>query len=114
METATIRIPEEKKNLLKAVASLENRTMNDILIDLIDDYVERRKETLELLAIPGFTRRLQASRREFREGKFVSMEDARKDLERRLLKEGSKGPRKNGNVRSQKTARSSGSSHGPR
>jgi predicted RNA-binding protein Jag len=99
METATIRIPEEKKNLLKAVASLENRKMNDILVDLIEEYVERRKETLELLAIPGFYRRLQAARREFREGKGVCLEDVRKDLERRLLKKGSKGPGKNGNIR---------------
>jgi len=69
METATIRIPEDKKNLLKAVASLENRKMNDILIDLIDDYVERRKETLELLEIPGLLRQVRAASREFREGK---------------------------------------------
>ena len=54
MDTATIRIPEDKKNLLKAVASLENRKMNDIVIDLIDEYIARRQETLELLAIPAF------------------------------------------------------------
>ena len=56
METATIRIPEEKKNLLKAAASLENRKMNDVVIDLIDEYIESRKETLELLAVPGLLR----------------------------------------------------------
>ena len=38
METATIRIPEAKKNLLKAVASLENRKMNDLVVDLIDEF----------------------------------------------------------------------------
>ena len=108
METATIRIPEDKKNLLKAVASLENRKMNDILIDLIDEYVESRKETLELMAIPGFYKRLQAARREFQEGKFVSLEDVRKDLERRSLKKGPESPRKNGSVRQQKNTRSSG------
>jgi predicted RNA polymerase sigma factor len=90
METATIRIPEEKKNLLKAVASLENRKMNDILVDLIDEYVERRKETLELLAIPGLLRKVRRAEREFREGKGVPLEDVRKDLERDLLKGGSK------------------------
>ena len=100
METATIRIPEEKKNLLKAVASLENRKMNDILIDLIDEYVERRKETLELLAIPGLLRKVRQSEREFREGKSVSMDNVRKDLERRLLESRSKSPRKTGKGRS--------------
>ncbi len=104
METATIRIPEEKKNLLKAVASLENRKMNDILIDLIDDYVERRRETLELLAIPGLLKEVRAASREFREGKGVSLEDVRKDLERHRLKDRQKVPKKNESVRSSKGA----------
>jgi len=82
METATIRIPEDKKNLLKAVASLENRKMNDLIVDLIDEYIDRRKETLQLMAIPGLYERVRASSREFRQGKTVSMKDARKKLER--------------------------------
>ena len=102
METATIRIPEEKKNLLKAAASLENRKMNDIVIELIDEYIESRKETLELLAIPGFLRRIRTSQREYREGKGVSLEDVRKDLERRSLKGRPKIRRKDGNGRLQK------------
>ena len=82
METATIRIPEAKKNLLKAIASLENRKMNDILVDLIDEYVDRRKETLELQAIPGLYKLVKASSREFHEGKSISLKDARKKLKR--------------------------------
>jgi len=82
METATIRIPEDKKNLLKAVASLENRKMNDIIVDLIDAYIKGRKETAELMAIPGLHQRIRASSREFRRGKAVSLVDARKKLER--------------------------------
>jgi PHD/YefM family antitoxin component YafN of YafNO toxin-antitoxin module len=102
METATIRIPEKKKNLLKAAASLENRKMNDVVIELIDEYVESRKETLELLAIPGLYEKVQAASREIREGKGVPIEDVRKDLERRLLKSRSKSSWKAGNVRSRK------------
>jgi len=82
METATIRIPEEKKNLLKAVASLENRKINDLIVDLIDEYIERRKETLELMAIPGLYEQVRASSREFRQRKTVSLNDARKKLGR--------------------------------
>ena len=82
METATIRIPEDKKNLLKAVASLENRKMNDLIVDLIDAYIERRKETAELRAIPGLYKKIRASSREFRQRKTVSLVDARKKLER--------------------------------
>jgi len=82
METATIRIPEGKKNLLKAVASLENRKMNDLIVDLIDEYIERRKETLELMAIPGLYEKVRASSREFRQRKTVSLNDVRKKLGR--------------------------------
>lgn len=102
METATIRIPEDKKNLLKAAASLENRKMNDVVIELIDDYIERHKETMELLAIPGLLRKIRTSQREYREGKGVSIEDVRKDLERRSLKGRPKIRQKNGNGRLRK------------
>ncbi|OGD25162.1 MAG: hypothetical protein A2Y56_08330 [Candidatus Aminicenantes bacterium RBG_13_63_10] len=82
METATIRIPEAKKNLLKAVASLENKKMNDIIVNLIDEYVARRKESLELLSVPGLLNEIRASSREFRHRKTVPISDARKKLER--------------------------------
>ncbi len=81
METATIRIPEDKKNILKAISSLENKKMNDIIVELIDEYVERHKETLELLSIPGLYDRIIESSEEFRKGKGVSIKDAKKELE---------------------------------
>lgn len=84
MQTATIRIPEDKKDLLKTIASLEKKKMNDIVVKLIDDYAERRKETLELLAIPGFLKEIRKSQREVREGKTVSLEDVRKGLARKI------------------------------
>jgi hypothetical protein len=52
MATATIRIPEEKRDLLRIIASLEKTEMKDILSRLIDEYVERHRETLELLSRP--------------------------------------------------------------
>jgi PHD/YefM family antitoxin component YafN of YafNO toxin-antitoxin module len=82
METATIRIPEEKKNLLKAVASLENKKMNDLIVDLIDEYVARRRETLEIMSVPGLYESIRTSSREFRAGKSVSLKDARNKLVR--------------------------------
>jgi PHD/YefM family antitoxin component YafN of YafNO toxin-antitoxin module len=81
METATIRIPEEKKNLLKAISCLENKKMNDIIVDLIDEYVNRHKETLELLAVPGLYERIMKASREFKEKKTITLKDARKKLE---------------------------------
>ena len=104
METATIRIPEEKKNLLKAAASLENRKMNDIVIELIDEYVESRKETLELLAIPGLYEKVTAASREIREGKGVPLKDAEAFLDRKSVKSRPKGSRQIGKVRTNTNA----------
>ncbi len=84
MQTATIRIPEAKKDLLKTIASLEKKKMNDILVGLIDDYAERYRESLELLAIPGLIEKVRAAEREINEGKTVSLEDVKKRLERQI------------------------------
>jgi hypothetical protein len=43
--------------------------------------IERRKETAELLAIPGLYEKVWASSREFRRRKSLSLVDARKKLE---------------------------------
>lgn len=82
MNTATIRIPEEKRNILKAISSMENKKLNEIVVELIDEYVERHKETLELLSIPGLLEALMGSSEEFKDGRGVKIKDARKELER--------------------------------
>jgi hypothetical protein len=81
MATATIRIPEDKKNILKAISSLENKKLNEVIVELIDEYIERHKETHELLSIAGFYEKLIRSSKEFREGKGATIEEARKELE---------------------------------
>ncbi|HSM52435.1 MAG TPA: hypothetical protein VLA75_13625 [Thermoanaerobaculia bacterium] len=52
MGTATVRIPEEKRDLLRIIAGVERIEMKEILSELIDEYVERHRETLELLSRP--------------------------------------------------------------
>ena len=52
MPTTTVRIPEDKKDTLKIIASVEKRDIKEILTELIDDYIERHKETLEILSRP--------------------------------------------------------------
>ena len=81
MNTATIRIPEEKRNILKAISSMENRKLNEVIVELIDEYIERHKESLELLSVPGFYEELIDSPKEFRKGRGVTIEDARKEME---------------------------------
>ncbi len=64
----TIRIEEEKVKLLKAIAGSEGRNMSDILRELIDEYINRYKETLELLAVPGFAQECKTGLEEIKEG----------------------------------------------
>jgi predicted DNA-binding protein len=82
MDTATIRIPENKKNMLKAVSSLENRKINEIVVELIEEYLQRHKETVEILSIPGLYDRIAEASEEFRKGKGIRLKNARKVLER--------------------------------
>ena len=68
MATATVRIPEEKRNSLKIIASIERREMKQILSDLIDEYLARHKETLELLSRPEWVEIIEQGKKEVDEG----------------------------------------------
>jgi len=50
----TLRLPEEKLRLIRAIAGYENRSLADIYEEMTVEYIERHRETLQLLAIPGF------------------------------------------------------------
>ena len=52
MATATVRIPAEKRDILRIIAGIEKTEMKEILSDLIDEYIERHRETLDLLSRP--------------------------------------------------------------
>ena len=52
MATATVRIPAEKRDILRIIAGIEKTEMKEILTDLIDEYIERHQETLDLLSRP--------------------------------------------------------------
>jgi len=54
MSTTTVRIPENKRDTLKVIASVEKRDMKEILSELIDEYIERHTETLEILSRPDW------------------------------------------------------------
>ena len=68
MPTATVRIPEEKKDVLKIIASVEKKEMKEILSELIDEYIERHKETLELLSRPEWVEAIKKGREEVAKG----------------------------------------------
>jgi predicted CopG family antitoxin len=68
MSTATVRIPEDKRDTLKIIASVEKKEIKEILSDLIDEYIERHKETLELLSKPKWVEIIKKGKEEIARG----------------------------------------------
>ncbi len=64
METTTVRIAKEKRDILKIIASVERREMKDIFAELVDDYILRHQETLELLARPDWVQAIKQGKQE--------------------------------------------------
>jgi molybdopterin converting factor small subunit len=64
METATVRIPADKRDILKIIADIEKKEMKEILSELIDEYIERHTETLELLSRPEWVELISAGKAE--------------------------------------------------
>jgi len=54
MGVTTLRLPDEKLRLIRAIAGYENKPLSKIFEELVDEYVDRHRETLELIGIPGF------------------------------------------------------------
>ena len=68
MATATVRIPEEKRDILKVIASIEKREMKEILDELIDEYIARHKETLDILSKPEWVDMIKKGKVEIAQG----------------------------------------------
>ncbi|HLE26056.1 MAG TPA: hypothetical protein VI935_10460 [Thermodesulfobacteriota bacterium] len=68
MRTVNVRIPEELRDTLKIIATVEKRDMKDILTDLVVEYVERHKETLEILSNPKWVEMVRKGKKEVEEG----------------------------------------------
>lgn len=46
MAVMSIRIKDEERKLLKALASLEGRTMTEVVSEMLGEYIRRRKAQL--------------------------------------------------------------------
>ncbi len=79
MGTVNVRLPEELRDTLKIIATLEKRDMKDILSELVDSYIERHKETLEILSNPKWVELIKQGKREVQAGvkgkKLSELED---------------------------------------
>ncbi|MBU1149486.1 MAG: hypothetical protein KJ800_00870 [Proteobacteria bacterium] len=68
MHTATVRIPEDKRDILKIIAGIEKRDIGKILTDLIDEYIESHQETLDLLSKPEWVEIIGQGKEEVSKG----------------------------------------------
>lgn len=76
MSTVTVRIPKDRKDILKIISSVEQREMKDILSELIDEYISRHRETLEILSNPEWVDIIMRGKEEIRKGiKGKSIDD---------------------------------------
>ena len=62
--TTTVRIPTDKRDTLKIIASIERRDIKAILTELIDEYIERHRETLDLLSRPEWVDAIRQGKEE--------------------------------------------------
>ncbi len=68
MATATVRIPAEKRDILRIIAGIEKIEMKEILSELIDEYIERHQETLDLLSRPEWVNIIARGKEEVSKG----------------------------------------------
>ncbi len=54
MGVTTLRLPDEKLRLIRAIAGYENIPLSKIFEELVDEYVKRHRESLELIGVPVF------------------------------------------------------------
>ena len=76
MESATVNIPVEKWDVLKIIAEIEKIEIKEILSGLIDEYIERHKEILDLLSRPEWVDEITGGKEEVTGGvKGKSLEE---------------------------------------
>lgn len=68
METTTVRIPKDKRDILKIISSVERKDLKDILTEIIDEYIERHQETLDLLSKPEWVDIIRKGKKEVEDG----------------------------------------------
>jgi len=68
IKTATVRIPEDKRDVLKIIACIEKREIKEILSELIDTYTEQHRQTIELLSRPEWVDIINKGKAEVEKG----------------------------------------------
>ena len=80
MAATTLRLPEEKLRLLRALAGFENRPLSTIVEELVDEYLERNRESLEIITNKKYLDSILRGLRDAKEGRVISHKEAKKIL----------------------------------
>ena len=75
MRTTTVRLPEEKLKMLKAIAGYEGGSLSKIFEQLSNEYIMRHMETMELLKIPDFYEECIEGLEEIKKGKGKNLNE---------------------------------------
>jgi len=68
MGATTLRLPDEKLRLIRAIAGYENRPLSKIFEELLDEYIDRHRESLKLIGVPGFAEECKKGLEEIKKG----------------------------------------------
>jgi len=74
----TVKIDAKKRDTLKIIATLEKRDIKNILGELVDDYIESHKETLEILSRPDWIDAIATGEQQIKKGETVRWKDLKK------------------------------------
>ena len=80
MKSTTVRIPKDKKDILKTIAALERRSLSEIVTELVEEYIERHKETLEILSHPEWVEMIRKGEKEIERGEFTTLDEVENNL----------------------------------
>ena len=75
MGVTTLRLPDEKLKILRAISGYENRPLSKIFDELVEEYIERHKETMEILGIPNIVKECEEGLEEIKSGKGKNLDD---------------------------------------
>ncbi len=70
-----MRLPDEQLKILRAISGYENRPLSKIFEELAEEYINRHKETMEILQIPGFVEESKKGLEEIKSGKGKNLDD---------------------------------------
>jgi len=68
MSTAAVRIPAEKRDILRIIARIERVEMEEILAELIDEYTGRHQEALDPFSRPDWVEIIARGKEEVETG----------------------------------------------